>query len=102
MHTASTELDTFPTRRSSDLSDGNININLVRVKQNPKISGIELICLNDRCNSNNLRFGSGIHKISTNTYPNPFQHEVKVKLSDPRSEEHTSELQSRENLVCRL
>src|SRR5690606_39881901 len=27
---------------------------------------------------------------------------INLKLGEPRSEEHTSELQSRENLVCRL
>src|SRR2546430_8855628 len=29
-------------------------------------------------------------------------HEVEVRLHDVRSEEHTSELQSQSNLVCRL
>src|SRR5690606_40932323 len=30
------------------------------------------------------------------------RHKLKIWMIDPRSEEHTSELQSRENLVCRL
>src|SRR5690606_41482629 len=34
--------------------------------------------------------------------PNPLGQHVKKGAEVPRSEEHTSELQSRENLVCRL
>lgn len=68
-------------------SDGNININLIRVKQNPKISGIEILCLNDKCNSSNVRFSAGSTRHSTAAYPNPFQNEVKVKLSDNEEEE---------------
>src|SRR5690606_40456542 len=35
-------------------------------------------------------------------FTNPDARLVPEELRDPRSEEHTSELQSRENLVCRL
>src|SRR5690606_40245461 len=34
--------------------------------------------------------------------PRPPARRRKIAATDPRSEEHTSELQSRENLVCRL
>src|SRR3712207_9100760 len=34
--------------------------------------------------------------------PNGDDHGRRVRKSDPRSEEHTSELQSRQYLVCRL
>src|SRR5690606_40104540 len=52
------------------------------------------------------------HEVAPSCVPPPFQtvpeHRGGVGLGDlqgevlPRSEEHTSELQSRENLVCRL
>src|SRR5436309_8872561 len=34
--------------------------------------------------------------------PEHFLHQLRINLHLDRSEEHTSELQSRENLVCRL
>src|SRR5690606_39507165 len=48
-----------------------------------------------------FRNSTGLNEAS---YPNPPKGEGKHVMSarDARSEEHTSELQSRENLVCRL
>src|SRR5690606_40150665 len=86
----------FPTRRSSDLA-----------KLNP-----DILCLQEtKCHTEQL----------TQEMINPFDyqshwscavrkgysgvatfHKDEIKSSQVRSEEHTSELQSRENLVCRL
>src|SRR5690606_39495693 len=41
-----------------------------------------------------------IHDIQNGVYVNLRENNYEINL--PRSEEHTSELQSRENLVCRL
>src|SRR5690606_40153050 len=65
-------LHSFPTRRSSDLSTHNLGT--CRMSERPEDGVVD-------------RFGRA-HDV-----PNLFV---------SRSEEHTSELQSRENLVCRL
>src|SRR5215475_16231392 len=36
------------------------------------------------------------------SFPGLDERHIRITARDPRSEEHTSELQSRENLVCRL
>src|SRR5690606_40281804 len=43
--------------------------------------------------------------VATDTHPHPqtpVRSSTQSSIQNPRSEEHTSELQSRENLVCRL
>src|SRR5690606_40253214 len=50
-----------------------------------------------RANRNQSIFVDGVDVI-----PEVFQVKDKIKSYTDRSEEHTSELQSRENLVCRL
>src|SRR5690606_41954461 len=76
------DLHSFPTRRSSDLQAGN---------QALQLAGRDaLLKLRE---SFQLQFGNRLRKL------------IGKSLEDPqllRSEEHTSELQSRENLVCRL
>src|SRR5690625_6216679 len=44
---------------------------------------------------------SGVINIKPKDEPKPYKEEIKM-LQDGRSEEHTSELQSRGHLVCRL
>src|SRR5690606_41898670 len=70
------DLHSFPTRRSSDLVDGTSKVN----SQGP--------CTARLCSAASSSGDSAVRLATTKTLA--------------RSEEHTSELQSRENLVCRL
>src|SRR5207253_8155130 len=92
-HATHPHLPSFPTRRSSDLemyvyfSCGIMNT----------VSTVEL----------SLRFMSAIwnsySKSDTARMPRTMQSGgVRLRVRVPRSEEHTSELQSRGHLVCRL
>src|SRR5690606_41934098 len=94
-------LHSFPTRRSSDLGLGE--------RHNTRSSGL-----------GDLRIGAGywLFKPGTKTFNYAIGAGIKLPTGDyeymdtfynqgpdrnqSRSEEHTSELQSRENLVCRL
>src|SRR5207249_10519106 len=88
----------FPTRRSSDLDF------LVIPNSSPNISkpdpkGAELIdtrayLANHYCSTLNPTLGACFYSASRGPLP--------YALGHPRSEEHTSELQSRFDLVCRL
>jgi hypothetical protein len=70
-------------------SDSIININLIKVIQLPKISGIEIVCLNDFCNKNNLHIARMASKTIDDqqasslitAYPNPFVNNVSVSMS---------------------
>src|SRR5690606_42103368 len=88
-------LHSFPTRRSSDLVTRSIRI--------PRSSGIiqrwpivaaSLAAYRFRA----VRVSAGICATQARR---PIRRRASLH-SVPRSEEHTSELQSRENLVCRL
>src|SRR5690242_3348734 len=48
-----------------------------------------------------LRIRGPVRAVST-TYPPPWRGRIEVTVCSGRSEEHTSELQSHVNLVCRL
>src|SRR5690606_42151565 len=82
------DLHSFPTRRSSDLfssADGQQHLcRLVQetiVQFEPRLSSVSVSIAEDK---------------------NPLDRILKLRIRATRSEEHTSELQSRENLVCRL
>src|SRR5207302_9771121 len=77
-------LHSFPTRRSSDLhlAFGQSDIGAARAQFAAWIIAIELIVERRFCQERGVA--------------------VFFRLGKNRSEEHTSELQSRENLVCRL
>src|SRR5690606_42133883 len=84
------DLRSFPTRRSSDLKDTQL---LIRIAQG-------------REESANALEGSW-SALEVQEMVAVLQRLLKVqqtlgKVNAARSEEHTSELQSRENLVCRL
>src|SRR5690606_41348212 len=89
----------FPTRRSSDL--------LPRPARATSLARPERLCVvDDHCrlslagNWRNLPFARGMAGARLLCHPDPpALCGVPPQL---RSEEHTSELQSRENLVCRL
>src|SRR5690606_42074261 len=77
-------LHSFPTRRSSDLVDGS------QWQRHPLVQPIH--------HAAEVGFNTGaIHQHRTDNH-----HLHPGILCNLRSEEHTSELQSRENLVCRL
>src|SRR5690606_42062482 len=93
-----TYLHSFPTRRSSDLTQA------IRARRS--------------CGDHALAFGKPPHRDAVAgaelhavrldlgtarqiTIPDA-EHQIPVRAQVLRSEEHTSELQSRENLVCRL
>src|SRR5690606_40910655 len=89
-HAHPRRLPSFPTRRSSDLGQ----FRKIRVTQS--VVG-------------RRRSDSGSQDRKRGRAPLPSQEEGTgrvfqriLDLVQPRSEEHTSELQSRENLVCRL
>src|SRR5690606_40934972 len=88
----------FPTRRSSDLDNPTLPI---RQQQNGGFNFQQQIQM-----AVNGSLGQKM-KIAANFDSNnsfDFQNQLKVEYDgfDERSEEHTSEIQSRENLVCRL
>src|SRR5690606_41292485 len=95
-----TSLHTFPTRRSSDLHI----LTPHKVLKHGKL-------ITDGSNSHafyaDIDFNGTVVRL-INIYLQPFQLQKSMvrPTSDAsvnqRSEEHTSELQSRENLVCRL
>src|SRR5207302_9912560 len=74
-------LHSFPTRRSSDLAD--IGLTFLRAQVDAGVDAVQL-------------FYSWAGALSLREY------REFVLPHSARSEEHTSELQSRENLVCRL
>src|SRR5690606_41446201 len=94
-------LPPFPTRRSSDL-DWNINDyhrasltyqRTEEVKPNPyNQSGNRVVLSSHWYNYDSLTENTSLQLFS----------DWSENFSTERSEEHTSELQSRENLVCRL
>src|SRR5690606_40183781 len=90
----------FPTRRSSDLP-----LTVYRKKQ---VIHIQTVLVGRRSPDHPgnhqavacfLKTGTQVCLIRPGTRSHEFQTN---RIKKPRSEEHTSELQSRENLVCRL
>src|SRR5690606_41582976 len=95
-------LHSFPTRRSSDLSEP-VPKDIVRNYPRFNVERIEPIMrwVQDEANDHFFIAGMG---WTFDQYGNLVQ-DYKRRYGDIRhlrSEEHTSELQSRENLVCRL
>src|SRR5690606_41536712 len=83
-------LHSFPTRRSSDLGRTRAFANAPR-----PIDLDFLLALDDD--------GRTLHiDTASLRLPHPRLHERAFALAPLRSEEHTSELQSREKIVCRL
>src|SRR5207247_8354236 len=92
-------LHPFPTRRSSDLVKGGVAPpvlagRLPRAPNEIALGGRELRALHKRVGDRTI--SRGAHG------PVPLVVVGQVVLSPERSEEHTSELQSRVDLVCRL
>src|SRR5690606_41339769 len=85
-------LHSFPTRRSSDLG-----LLVVRASSADQQNVADFL---DKAQRNLQRQVILETKILEVSLTNEFQ--AGIRWTDLRSEEHTSELQSRENLVCRL
>src|SRR5690606_40176925 len=89
----------FPTRRSSDL------VHDFRGKTFVVAFGGELIndgLLNTLIPDLSLLSALGIKLVLVHGSRPQVNEQLRLKGETTRSEEHTSELQSRENLVCRL
>src|SRR5690606_40104559 len=95
-------LCSFPTRRSSDLGQGRLNFGATDVMLSLRLDdneafgkeetgGIAIGHQFDRSHRVRLSYATSFRAPTFND----------LYLTAPRSEEHTSELQSRENLVCR-
>src|SRR5690606_42123783 len=83
------DLHSFPTRRSSDLEDlGDELAVVLRRTRHRVVVRTVVVGVHERRGEEELR--------------QPVAVEEQVGGDGTRSEEHTSELQSRENLVCRL
>src|SRR5690606_41696069 len=89
------DLHSFPTRRSSDLTGMNEEIRIQRLLIMIEAAGSEAGLSIDQL----VEVVPGNKKVVQRCQPTE---EFDVLNNDTRSEEHTSELQSRENLVCRL
>src|SRR5690606_40422033 len=84
------DLHSFPTRRSSDLN---------QALTPDRIIGVET----GGCPHTAIREDASMNLAAVAELNNRFENlDVIFIESGGRSEEHTSELQSRENLVCRL
>src|SRR5690606_41426622 len=96
------DLPSFPTRRSSDLFEQVENFG--RARQIGKIALLPVLGLVVFLVSAPSTFlGASARVFSPGEYfnrPAPFELIVSPGSTEVRSEEHTSELQSRENLVC--
>src|SRR5690606_41286083 len=95
-------LHSFPTRRSSDLTSMKVLVmSLCVVHLKPRQSSL-LRCSGNAgdpgSDSEEVAYIRSIESTSCRLCSTP----LKPAASYARSEEHTSELQSRENLVCRL
>src|SRR5690606_41120881 len=95
------DLHSFPTRRSSDLGAGTFQpVKEEDVAQHPMHS--EQIVIHQDNVKRLLHHDGNIVAVGTTSMRSlESLYWYGVKLLE-RSEEHTSELQSRENLVCRL
>src|SRR5439155_3494431 len=89
-------LHSFPTRRSSDLAASlSGQIVTVRLASGAKFARSSVVAPPAVVTNT-----SSLASASTQFSPSTYQHGAPVRAS--RSEEHTSELQSRGHLVCRL
>src|SRR5690606_41331499 len=93
-------LHSFPTRRSSDLDVDNVVVMSMRVKATDELSrALDNVAV---LATSILPTWNGSTWVDQATR-NPAWAYVDILAGNAaRSEEHTSELQSRENLVCRL
>src|SRR5690606_41382965 len=111
------DLQSFPTRRSSDLTviqdvlvrGVNIGVTIVLTQESPCQRVIDTVIEQGEVRivevGVELEHSSLRQALAKRTYASEGSWcvaPVDVLFNQTRSEEHTSELQSRENLVCRL
>src|SRR5690606_42082913 len=92
-----TVVHSFPTRRSSDLGHGG--------RRRRRHRNRDKLTLNRRLGTAFGRTAPLVNQVRVNTVAQRHTGDGSLRglaLLKNRSEEHTSELQSRENLVCRL
>src|SRR5690606_41827627 len=101
-HVALLDLDSFPTRRSSDLALDNL-ASQYSLGADPAVVIQDLLELTHWLTRVKV-IGGSPDDVALPETQRLRGKELAAKLGMPvlRSEEHTSELQSRENLVCRL
>src|SRR5207302_10467769 len=90
------DLHSFPTRRSSDLS---------QINPMAAMAALQNQITNNHTSNINVNVPAHLFNAAViQSYGNAIADVIdqKLRTSTHRSEEHTSELQSRENLVCRL
>src|SRR5690606_41300765 len=93
------DLHSFPTRRSSDLATMRLHVAFLRPGLRQPVPGLALAAgLLGLGADEGPHLGRGI-ALPQRVIAQLVQFAERTQL---RSEEHTSELQSRENLVCRL
>src|SRR5205085_11723362 len=91
-------LHSFPTRRSSDLWwVSQRPMFLLRAVRVESMYGLDLEHVNELTVRNSV-----VGKIKGNFFTTDLEQVRATFEAVPRSEEHTSELQSQSNLVCRL
>src|SRR5690606_41486329 len=98
-HTAPPHLHSFPTRRSSDLKDCRQPLNTITASLVAWLAGGPVGFRLARCQRTPAHLRT--HHLRLDPCMAGQGHS-RQHLMLARSEEHTSELQSRENLVCRL
>src|SRR5690606_40205866 len=95
-------LHSCPTRRSSDLLG--IGLSMPAMAEDAPAAAPEGVPPAESATCTKVEFESAVDSAaeSLRDLNNRNRPEFQSKLRQLRSEEHTSELQSRENLVCRL
>src|SRR5206468_4469398 len=93
-------IHSFPTRRSSDLADDQGHGVATKTKD---AAGKDTLSVDfpDEDIRNILRNVADLFELNL-LMPESLTGKTTIKLRDVRSEEHTSELQSRSDIVCRL
>src|SRR5690606_41014261 len=91
-------LHSFPTRRSSDLDAALFGDERRHLRRHPKSEG-DLLAGFLATDDLGQAIDMARHDMPAQLVPDL---QRAFEIDAPRSEEHTSELQSRENLVCRL
>src|SRR5690606_39397945 len=89
---ADAHLHSFPTRRSSDLTASGMCIRFSETE----VRSMGLVA----AGVNSIKLKEGDFVVGSSLVSNKDEVALLTRLG--RSEEHTSELQSRENIVCRL
>src|SRR5690606_41309141 len=97
-HCAHVYVHSLPTRRSSDLRDLRAIIKYNRLNWDWARYLMQQICAGVEA----IHHAGVVHRDLKASNCFYVEQTRLVKVLDFRSEEHTSELQSRENLVCRL